>query len=251
MNPCYGRSVDPCSQLLKALDKGFSSKNYVRKFLRALHPKWRAKVTTIEESKDLSSLALDELIGTSKSSLEGKVDLLGNHVKRRSHSGTTDDKKGKSDRKCFRCGDPNHLIGECPKPLRNKDKKAFVGGSWSNKKNEVENKTDDETCLMASNEVTLDSSHYCDNSSSFDDDKNAKLKETQVKDVKFDKSANLLREMLNVQNSPSCKIGLGFDKSKASTSETKSISFVGLTANLAGDGSTLKADGSTIPGSID
>ncbi|GJV74453.1 hypothetical protein Tco_1506037 [Tanacetum coccineum] len=26
---------------LKALDEGFSSKNYVRKFLRALHPKWR------------------------------------------------------------------------------------------------------------------------------------------------------------------------------------------------------------------
>ncbi|GKB48685.1 hypothetical protein Tco_0899438, partial [Tanacetum coccineum] len=33
-----------------------------RKFLRALHPKWRAKVTTIEESKDLTSLSLDELI---------------------------------------------------------------------------------------------------------------------------------------------------------------------------------------------
>ncbi|GJV40284.1 retrovirus-related pol polyprotein from transposon TNT 1-94 [Tanacetum coccineum] len=27
-----------------------------------------------------------------------------------------DDKNGKSDRKCFRCGDPNHLIGECPQP---------------------------------------------------------------------------------------------------------------------------------------
>ncbi|GKA51561.1 alpha/beta hydrolases superfamily protein [Tanacetum coccineum] len=27
-----------------------------------------------------------------------------------------DDKNGKSDRKCLRCGDPNHLIGECPKP---------------------------------------------------------------------------------------------------------------------------------------
>ncbi|GJW05987.1 hypothetical protein Tco_1568410 [Tanacetum coccineum] len=47
---------------LKALDKGFSSKNYVRKFLRALHPKWRTKVTAIEESKDLTSLSLDELI---------------------------------------------------------------------------------------------------------------------------------------------------------------------------------------------
>nr|GFA03244.1 UBN2 domain-containing protein [Tanacetum cinerariifolium] len=48
---------------LKALDKGFSSKNYVRKFLRELHPKWRAKVTTIEESKNLTTLSLDELIG--------------------------------------------------------------------------------------------------------------------------------------------------------------------------------------------
>nr|GEX03884.1 UBN2 domain-containing protein [Tanacetum cinerariifolium] len=47
---------------LKALDKGYSSKNSVMKFLRALHPKWRAKVTTIEESKDLTSLSLDELI---------------------------------------------------------------------------------------------------------------------------------------------------------------------------------------------
>ncbi|GJS22604.1 hypothetical protein Tco_0451236 [Tanacetum coccineum] len=47
---------------LKALDECYSSKNYVRKFLRALHPKWRAKVTAIEESKDLTSLSIDELI---------------------------------------------------------------------------------------------------------------------------------------------------------------------------------------------
>nr|GEV85950.1 UBN2 domain-containing protein [Tanacetum cinerariifolium] len=51
---------------LKALDEGFSSKNYVRKFLRALHPKWLTKVTAIEESKDLTSLSLDELIGSLK-----------------------------------------------------------------------------------------------------------------------------------------------------------------------------------------
>nr|GEX44308.1 DUF4219 domain-containing protein/UBN2 domain-containing protein [Tanacetum cinerariifolium] len=51
---------------IKALDEGFSSKNYVRKFFRALHPKWCAKVTAIKESKDLTSLSLDELIGNLK-----------------------------------------------------------------------------------------------------------------------------------------------------------------------------------------
>ncbi|GJT11251.1 hypothetical protein Tco_0858293 [Tanacetum coccineum] len=51
---------------LKALDESYSSKNYVKKFLRALHPKWREKVTAIKESKDLTSLSLDELIGNLK-----------------------------------------------------------------------------------------------------------------------------------------------------------------------------------------
>ncbi|GKF70275.1 hypothetical protein Tco_0203332 [Tanacetum coccineum] len=32
----------------------------------ALHPKWRAKVTDIEESKNLTTLPLDELIGNLK-----------------------------------------------------------------------------------------------------------------------------------------------------------------------------------------
>nr|GEV45742.1 zf-CCHC domain-containing protein/UBN2 domain-containing protein [Tanacetum cinerariifolium] len=51
---------------LKALDEGYSCKNYVRKFLRALHPKWRAKVAAIKESNDLTSVLLDQLIGNLK-----------------------------------------------------------------------------------------------------------------------------------------------------------------------------------------
>nr|GEV74843.1 zf-CCHC domain-containing protein/UBN2 domain-containing protein [Tanacetum cinerariifolium] len=51
---------------LKTLDEDFSSKNYVRKFLRVLHHKWHAKVTTIEDLKDLTSLSLDELIDNLK-----------------------------------------------------------------------------------------------------------------------------------------------------------------------------------------
>ncbi|GKC55274.1 hypothetical protein Tco_1078019, partial [Tanacetum coccineum] len=51
---------------LKILDESSSSRNYVRKFLRALPPKKRSKVTTIEESKDLLTLSLDELIDNLK-----------------------------------------------------------------------------------------------------------------------------------------------------------------------------------------
>ncbi|GKE14761.1 hypothetical protein Tco_1422338, partial [Tanacetum coccineum] len=40
-----------------------------------------------------------------------------------------DDKNGKSDRKCFRYGDPIYLIGECPKPPKEKNQRAFVRGS--------------------------------------------------------------------------------------------------------------------------
>nr|GEV31418.1 serine/threonine protein kinase SRPK1 [Tanacetum cinerariifolium] len=41
-----------------------------------------------------------------------------------------DDTNDKGDRKC-RFGDPNHLIGECPKPPKDKNQRAFVRGSWS------------------------------------------------------------------------------------------------------------------------
>ncbi|GJZ89071.1 zf-CCHC domain-containing protein [Tanacetum coccineum] len=47
---------------LKSLDLDYSSKNHVRKFLRALPLKWRAKVTAIEETKDLATIPPDELI---------------------------------------------------------------------------------------------------------------------------------------------------------------------------------------------
>ncbi|GJT88258.1 hypothetical protein Tco_1069975 [Tanacetum coccineum] len=159
---------------LKELDESFYSKNYARKFLRALHPKWRAKVTAIEESKDLSSLSLDELIAKKVSSddetsISGSADKeyamavrefkklfrrRGRFVRQpcdenKSFQKYQDYKKGKIER--------NYLIGECLKPLRHKDQRAFVGGCWSDSYEENEEKTNDETYLMAqpSNEVCL------------------------------------------------------------------------------------------------
>ncbi|GJQ90893.1 zf-CCHC domain-containing protein [Tanacetum coccineum] len=60
-----------------------------------------------------------------------------------------DDKNSKGERKCFRCRDPNHLIGECPKPPRDKNQRAFVGGSWSDSGEEDDEKIKDKTCLIA------------------------------------------------------------------------------------------------------
>nr|GEX76747.1 zf-CCHC domain-containing protein/UBN2 domain-containing protein [Tanacetum cinerariifolium] len=165
---------------LKALDECYSSKNYVRKFLRALHPKWREKVTTIVESKDLTSLSLDELIRNLKvhemiikkdSELgKAKVERKSIALKAKKESSdvecltfgsedeeyamatfqrSRDDMNGKSDRKCFRCGDPNHLIGECAKPPKDKYQRAFVGGSWSDDGEEDDEKVKDEKCLVA------------------------------------------------------------------------------------------------------
>ncbi|GJX85960.1 hypothetical protein Tco_0336734 [Tanacetum coccineum] len=120
---------------LKAHDEGFSSKNYVRKVHRDLHLKWRAMVTVIKESKDLSSLALDELIEYAmvvrnfKKFFRRNGRFVRQPREEKKSFWQRDDKKRKSDRKCFRRGDPNHLIGECPKPSWNKEPKAFVGGS--------------------------------------------------------------------------------------------------------------------------
>ncbi|GKE49890.1 zf-CCHC domain-containing protein [Tanacetum coccineum] len=82
-----------------------------------------------------------------------------------------DDKNGKSDRKCFRYGDPNHLIGECPKPPRDKNQRAFVGGSWSDSGEEDDEKVNNEGCLVAQtpNEVCFEFSYSSDENSSIDD----------------------------------------------------------------------------------
>ncbi|GJR92199.1 hypothetical protein Tco_0264373 [Tanacetum coccineum] len=67
--------------------------------------------------------------------------------------------------------DPNHLIGECPKPPRDKNQRAFVGGSWSDSGEENDEKIQDETCLVAQapNEVCSESSYFSDENSSIDD----------------------------------------------------------------------------------
>ena len=49
---------------LKALGKDYTNAELVRKVLRSLPPAWHTKATVIEDSKNLSVMSLDELIGS-------------------------------------------------------------------------------------------------------------------------------------------------------------------------------------------
>ncbi|GJZ67327.1 hypothetical protein Tco_0630567 [Tanacetum coccineum] len=148
---------------LKALDEGFSSKNCVRKFLRALHPKWRAKVTAIEESKNLTTLPLDELIGNLKVYEEViKKDfetVKGKKEQSRSLALKVKKEVSDEDSSSFDNEDEEYAMGvkEFKKffkrrgrfPPKNNDQRAFIGGAWiDNGEDEIE-RTKDETCLVA------------------------------------------------------------------------------------------------------
>ncbi|GKC42294.1 hypothetical protein Tco_1060016, partial [Tanacetum coccineum] len=146
---------------LKALDEGYSSKNYVRKFLRALHPKWRAKVTAIEESKDLTSLSLDELIGNLKvyeMIIKKDSKIVKAKVKRKSLALKA--KKESSDEECSTSGSEDEEYA-----MAVRDFKKFF------KRREDDENVKNETCLVAqaSSEVCSKSYYFSDENSSIDD----------------------------------------------------------------------------------
>ncbi|GJX90569.1 putative reverse transcriptase domain-containing protein [Tanacetum coccineum] len=158
--------------VVESIDSVFARFNTIITSFKALDE-------AIEESKDLSSLKFrratqskkasdDETFDIPKSDDEEYVMTVRNFKKFFRRNGKfvrqpreekksfrqRDKKKAKSDRKCFRCGNPNHLIGDCPKPPRNKDQKAFIGGSWSDSENDVEDKTNDEACLIFNRQIS-------------------------------------------------------------------------------------------------
>ncbi|GJY77426.1 hypothetical protein Tco_0482542, partial [Tanacetum coccineum] len=178
---------------LKALDEGYSSKNYVRKFLRDIHPKWREKVTAIEESKDLTSLSLDELIRNLKVyEMIIKKDSKIVKAKGERRSLALKAKKESSDEECSTFGseDEEYAMtvrdfkkffkrrGRFIRQPRN-DKKTFQRsrddkngkGERNDSGEEDDEKIKDEAFLVAQapNEVCSESSYFSDENSSIDD----------------------------------------------------------------------------------
>ncbi|GKD40062.1 hypothetical protein Tco_1260269 [Tanacetum coccineum] len=158
------------------LTQEYKNKNHVRKSLRALPLKWRAKVTTIEEAKDLATLPLNELIGNLKvyemilasdgvASKLIKEKFMPIALKANITRGQTsndsvcqdgsDEDEGEEEEfnsivrniwKLFKKGNSkNHFVDDCP---RAKLKKAFIGGAWSDS-DDSDQMEKDATCLMA------------------------------------------------------------------------------------------------------
>ncbi|GKA91157.1 hypothetical protein Tco_0813027 [Tanacetum coccineum] len=141
---------------LKELDEGFSSKNCVRKFLRALHPKWRAKVTAIEESMNLTTLSLDELFGN--------LMVYEEVIKKDSE---TVKSKGEQSRSIALKARKESSDDDSSTSDSNDEEYAMASDSDEDE----EEKTKDEKYLMAkaSNEVLSETEYFSDDQSSLDE----------------------------------------------------------------------------------
>nr|GEV73905.1 zf-CCHC domain-containing protein/UBN2 domain-containing protein [Tanacetum cinerariifolium] len=198
--------------------KEFSCVIRQKKFGNIVNHPPRAKVTAIEESKDLTSLSLEELIknlkvhemiikkdskivkvkferkslalkdkkessdeeyltsGSEDEEYPMEVRDFKKFFKRRGRfvrqprndkktfQRSRDDKNGKSDRKCFRCGDLNHPIGECPKPPKDKNQRAFVRGSMSDTSQKNDEKVNNKKCVGLKHQARYVLELTCDSS---------------------------------------------------------------------------------------
>lgn len=69
------------------------------------------------------------------------------------------DPKKRQQRKCFFCGDPNHMISDC---LKRKGEKAYIGGAWDDEEVEAQEEEAQEKCLMAFEDSLDTHGIWCD-----------------------------------------------------------------------------------------
>ncbi|GKE86281.1 hypothetical protein Tco_1560023 [Tanacetum coccineum] len=174
---------------LKSLDPDYSSKNHVKKFLRALPMKWRAKVLPIALKANVTrgQTSNDSVCQDGSDEDEDeeeefnlivrnlwKLFKKGNRFRRENLFGNGGDRfdrgrggrsKGvgssRRERSCYGCSSKNHFVDDFS---RAKVKKAFIGGFLSDSKDGDKIKKD-ATCLMAIGlqKVNLNPSHFDNN----------------------------------------------------------------------------------------
>ncbi|GAV90906.1 zf-CCHC domain-containing protein/UBN2 domain-containing protein, partial [Cephalotus follicularis] len=123
---------------LKNLGKSYSNQELVRKILRCLPKSWTPKVTAIEEAKDLSTLPLEQLLGSlmthettmkSHEHVDAKkkktiaLKALREESKKAFKNKVSQDEESskREEPTCFECKKPGHFKNECPY-LKKKEK---------------------------------------------------------------------------------------------------------------------------------
>ncbi|GJV74404.1 hypothetical protein Tco_1505988 [Tanacetum coccineum] len=128
----------------------------------ALHPKWHAKVTAIEESKNITTLPLDELIGNLKvyeevikkdfKTVKARKNKKIPCIKMKKGSNDEDSSSSDGEDKIW----PSKRIKKFFKrtrklpPKEQLTKRILFRGAWSDNGEDEMEKTKDETCLVVS-----------------------------------------------------------------------------------------------------
>ncbi|GJZ00767.1 hypothetical protein Tco_0518196 [Tanacetum coccineum] len=138
----------------------------------------RAKVTAIEESKDLTSLSLDEIIENLKVhkmiiKKDSEICLTSESKDEEYAMEVRDFKKFFKRRGRFvrQLRNDKKTFQRSHDDKNDKNQRAFIGGSWSDSGEEDDEKVKDKTYLVAqtSSEVCSESSYFSDENSSIDD----------------------------------------------------------------------------------
>ena len=176
----------------RALGKVYTEVELVRKILRVLPMNFEAKVTAIQESKDLSKLSMEELIGnlmTYEMELKAREDRNNSDLKKKSialsNTVTSDSEdpieqlamavrqltkwrkfkprrnKPKTNNSedeplCYNCQKPGHIKPNCPLLQRNKKKKKAFAVTWDDEEGEEDSDSSEEEsnlCFMAKSDL--------------------------------------------------------------------------------------------------
>lgn len=190
---------------LKALGKTYANTEQVRKILRCLPKSWEAKVTAIQESKDLRVLPLEELLGSlmtyemelkrDDDEEKEKKNLALKSVRDNESQESDDDeyvllakkmkqflkyngRKGKREEPsqkeiiCYKCKKPGHVRSDCPMRKKNskKYKKKAMKVTWDDSESSSYSSSESEManlCLMARDDLSEVSSNSSSNSNEY------------------------------------------------------------------------------------
>ncbi|GAV56466.1 zf-CCHC domain-containing protein/UBN2 domain-containing protein, partial [Cephalotus follicularis] len=168
---------------LLGLGKVFGQDELVRKLLGCLNDEWEPKVTAIEESKDLKTMEIEELLGslmTHEVKLNKKsaklVETKPQEERRKDIALKSTHKEDMSRTKmdpptCFECNKPGHMKVDCPQLKKKKlfKKKALKAWHLSDDESSDEEVTEQvaNLCFMALSDDDEDSENEVSDSYTF------------------------------------------------------------------------------------